>query len=91
MAVTQSDHKGSSDRIMFGKLEDFTPTETPVIVSTPGPEFQDDVRPGAMIIGMDRTPKAGYGDAGRGPAISLMDTSFLLQAIMEVRNGRSRD
>lgn len=90
LAVTQSDHKGSSDRIMFGKLEDAgqfkteavtttnlntsksTPsesmaaptaptvpivTDTPVIITAPGPEFQDEARPGAMIIGMDRTPK----------------------------------
>lgn len=32
-------------------------TEPPVIITSPGPEFQDDARPGAMIIGMDRTPK----------------------------------
>ena len=32
-------------------------TELPVIISAPGPEFQDEARPGAMIIGMDRTPK----------------------------------
>jgi hypothetical protein len=32
-------------------------TEPPVIMTEPGPEFQDDARPGAMIIGMDRTPK----------------------------------
>ena len=30
-------------------------TEPPVIVTAPGPEFQDDARPGGMIIGMDRT------------------------------------
>ncbi len=29
----------------------------PVIITAPGAEFQDAVRPGAMIIGMDRTPK----------------------------------
>jgi len=28
----------------------------PVVISNPGAEFQDDARPGAMIIGMDRTP-----------------------------------
>ena len=28
----------------------------PVIITAPGAEFQDAVRPGAMIIGMDRTP-----------------------------------
>ncbi len=32
-------------------------TEMPVISSPPGPQFQDEARPGAMIIGMDRTPK----------------------------------
>lgn len=32
-------------------------TEPPVVITSPGPEFQDDARPGAMIIGMDRTPK----------------------------------
>jgi predicted neuraminidase len=30
---------------------------TPSIISNPGAEFQDDARSGAMIIGMDRTPK----------------------------------
>ncbi|MCP5560774.1 MAG: exo-alpha-sialidase [Verrucomicrobiaceae bacterium] len=29
----------------------------PVVIANPGAEFQDDARPGAMIIGMDRTPK----------------------------------
>lgn len=29
----------------------------PVVILNPGAEFQDDSRPGAMIIGMDRTPK----------------------------------
>ena len=28
----------------------------PVVITNPGAEFQDDVRPGAIIIGMDRTP-----------------------------------
>jgi len=32
-------------------------TEPPVIITEPGAEFQDEARPGAMIIGMDRTPK----------------------------------
>jgi len=32
-------------------------TEPPVIITQPGPEFQDEARPGAMILGMDRTPK----------------------------------
>jgi predicted neuraminidase len=30
---------------------------TPEVVLKPGAEFQDDARPGAMIIGMDRTPR----------------------------------
>ncbi len=29
----------------------------PAVITNPGAEFQDDARPGAMIIGMDRTPK----------------------------------
>ena len=29
----------------------------PVVLPNPGAQFQDDARPGAMIIGMDRTPK----------------------------------
>ena len=29
----------------------------PSVIPNPGAEFQDDARPGAMIIGMDRTPK----------------------------------
>ena len=33
------------------------PAEVPVIITAPGREFQDEARPGAMIIGMDRTPK----------------------------------
>lgn len=30
---------------------------TPSVIINPGAEFQDDARSGAMIIGMDRTPK----------------------------------
>ncbi len=29
----------------------------PAVITNPGAEFQDDARPGSMIIGMDRTPK----------------------------------
>lgn len=29
----------------------------PVVITNPGAAFQDEARPGAMIIGMDRTPK----------------------------------
>jgi len=32
-------------------------TDLPLIITRPGPEFQNEARPGAMIIGMDRTPK----------------------------------
>ena len=32
------------------------PLEKPNIITAPGPEFQDEVRPGAMILGMDRAP-----------------------------------
>ena len=47
--------------------------ELPAVISDPGAEFQDDARPGAMIIGMDRTPKGriwgcwtGTGDKADG-------------------------
>ncbi len=30
---------------------------SPVVIPNPGAQFQDEARPGAMIIGMDRTPK----------------------------------
>ncbi len=32
-------------------------TELPTVLVNPGTMFQDDARPGAMILGMDRTPK----------------------------------
>ena len=35
----------------------YVPALTPSIILNPGEEFQDEARPGAMIIGMDRTPK----------------------------------
>ena len=45
----------------------------PNIISQPGAAFQDEARPGAMIIGMDRTPKGriwgcwtGTGDRASG-------------------------
>lgn len=34
-----------------------TTHESPVIITEPGPQFQDEARPGNMILGMDRTPK----------------------------------
>lgn len=33
------------------------PLEPPAINSHPGPEYADAVRPGNMILGLDRTPK----------------------------------
>lgn len=45
----------------------------PSVITNPGDEFQDNARPGAMIIGMDRTPKGriwgcwtGTGDKADG-------------------------
>jgi predicted neuraminidase len=53
-------------------LSDLT-LEPPVINSSPGPEYDDQVRPGNMIIGIDRTPKGrlwaawvGNGDSPNG-------------------------
>ena len=47
--------------------------ELPVVLANPGAEFQDEARPGAMIIGMDRTAKGriwgcwtGTGDKADG-------------------------
>lgn len=47
--------------------------EAPVVQTAPGPEYADQVRPGNMIIGMDRTPKGrlwaawvGNGDSPNG-------------------------
>jgi predicted neuraminidase len=66
LTVTQSDHKGSSDRIMFGRLEavgEFAPQVrlpdplAPAVIVDPGADYQDAARPGGMIIGMDRTPR----------------------------------
>lgn len=51
----------------------FMELELPVLISDPGAEFQDEARAGAMIIGMDRTPKGriwgcwtGTGDKADG-------------------------
>ena len=53
--------------------------EKPAITAVPGPEFQDKGRPGAMIIGMDRSPKGriwgcwtGTGDKKDGYFILAM-------------------
>src|SRR6478672_11660576 len=47
--------------------------EPPVVNTRPGPEYDDAVRPGNMVIGMDRTPKGriwaawvGNGDSPNG-------------------------
>ena len=47
--------------------------DAPVVLTAPGAAFQDDARPGAMVIGMDRTPKGrlwgcwtGTGDKADG-------------------------
>ncbi len=53
-------------------LEDLS-LEPPLIIAKPGPQYDDAVRPGNMIIGMDRTPKGrlwaawvGNGDSPNG-------------------------
>lgn len=51
--------------------------EPPVIIANPGPEFQDEARPGAMILGMDRTPKGRIWGCWTG-AGDKTDTYFLL-------------
>lgn len=38
------------------RVREFAP-DRPVVLFRPGEDFQDEARPGAMIIGMDRTPK----------------------------------
>ena len=54
------------------QVREFNPW-APVLIANPGAEFQDEARAGAMIIGMDRTPKGriwgcwtGTGDKGDG-------------------------
>ncbi len=44
--------------------------EPPVINTKPGPEYDDQVRPGNMIIGIDRTPKGRLWAAGSAMATS---------------------
>ena len=51
--------------------------EPPVIITAPGPEYQDDARPGAMIIGMDRTPKGRIWGCWTGTG-DKPDTYFIL-------------
>ena len=55
------------ERLQFKKMVLLVPAEgasvreqdpyAPSVIADPGAEFQDDARPGAMIIGMDRTAK----------------------------------
>jgi len=51
----------------------------PVVLRNPGPEFQDEARPGAMIIGMDRTPKGRIWGCWTGTG-DKRDGYFLLSA-----------
>jgi len=51
--------------------------QPPVIVTAPGAAFQDDVRTGAMIIGLDRTPKGRLWGCWTGTG-DKPDTYFLL-------------
>jgi hypothetical protein len=51
--------------------------EPPVIITAPGAEFQDEARPGAMIIGMDRTPKGRLWGCWTGTG-DKPDTYFIL-------------
>ena len=51
--------------------------EPPVIITSPGAEFQDEARPGAMIIGMDRTPKGRLWGCWTGTG-DKPDTYFIL-------------
>ena len=50
---------------------------TPVIITAPGAEYQDAVRPGAMIIGMDRTPQGRLWGCWTGTG-DKPDTYFIL-------------
>jgi len=55
------------ERLQFNKMVLLVPAEgaavreldpyAPSVITNPGAEFQDDARPGAMILGMDRTAK----------------------------------
>ncbi len=63
--------------------------ELPVILANPNAEFQDNARPGAMIIGMDRTPKGRIWDAGQGRAINAMAIFCSRPAMTMVRLGQS--
>lgn len=54
-----------------------TSPEHPVIITAPGPEFQDEARPGDMIIGMDRTPKGRIWGCWTGTG-DKPDTYFIL-------------
>ena len=47
----------SSSLLAAASGKDDSLLEPPVVNTRPGPEYQDNVRAGAMIIGMDRTPR----------------------------------
>jgi len=76
----------AGERFRFGKmvlliphgaeLKKFDP-EVPVVLADPGAEFQDEARPGAMIIGMDRTPKGRLWGCWTGTG-DKVDGYFLL-------------
>lgn len=51
--------------------------EPPVVNTAPGPEYADDARPGAMIVGMDRTPKGRIWGCWTGTG-DKPDTYFIL-------------
>ena len=53
------------------------PGVAPVIITDPGAQFQDEARPGAMIIGMDRTPKGRIWGCWTGPG-DTPDAYFIL-------------
>lgn len=60
----------AGDALPTGSLQ---PADRPSVIANPGAEFQDNARPGAMIIGMDRTNKGrlwgcwtGTGDKADG-------------------------
>ncbi len=51
--------------------------QPPLIITSPGPEYQDEARSGAMIIGMDRTPKGRIWGCWTGTG-DRPDTYFIL-------------
>ena len=51
--------------------------DPPVVIAAPGAEFHDEARPGAMIIGMDRTPNGRLWGCWTGTG-DKPDTYFIL-------------